>query len=213
MTQSFQPQPQPDSTRHLTHDQICDLLLCETREPLDADSLETRGVASATQSGVQSGVRSVIRSTAQRHYREHLDACLICASELDLLRRTTSAFRASAVAVADRELARHRMPSHFASLYSPRSQRFTNPTLFWAATALLFAAILPLGLISARHNPALNQPTTTTASTASTSNPSATAQPDRDAALLNSIDQDLSAAVPSPLTPLSPPTDTTQPEN
>jgi len=205
-------QSQSNSTQltpHLTHDQICDLLLSDPiRSSLDPHAPAGAAPFSAT----QSGVRSVIQTAARRRYREHLDACLICASELDLLRRTTAAFRVSAVAVADRELLRHRMPSHFASLYSPRSQRFASPTLFWAATALLFAAILPLGLISARHNHVLNQPPANTASTSSTE--SASLQAERDAALLNGIDQDLSAAVPSPLTPLSPPTDTqTQPEN
>ncbi|WP_213806208.1 hypothetical protein [Granulicella sp. dw_53] len=172
-----QPVAPPLIPRHLTHEQLSDLLLAT--EP---------------------NAESVLDAKLEAH-QQHLRDCLICASELELLRSSVSGFRSASTTIANRELARRPIQSP-AALYAVRSSRFISPTFFWAATALVFAAALPLGFHQSL-NPFLrpeavpisvSAPSTTSASTL-----------EADEALLEGINQDLSAAVPSSMQPLTGP--------
>jgi hypothetical protein len=130
-------------------------------------------------------------------HQEHLRDCLICASELDLMRSSTAVFQQASTAIADRELAR-RPIRPFASLHNAQPGSFINLAFVWATAAVVIAAIIPLGLNS-RLNPMT--PDTTITQPATTSE----AQSSSDADLLNGIDQDLSAAIPTPMQPLAGP--------
>jgi hypothetical protein len=163
------------ATCHLTHEQLCDLLL-------------------ATEAAVQ--------DDAYEAHRQHLADCLICTSDLDLLRTSVTAFRAASNAVADRALARRRLEAPVSALSDARRPRSISPTFFWAATALLFAAVLPLGLYHRNLNPFLKPHVAAPASTHSTI---PTHSVESDEALLEGINRDLSAAIPSPMQPLAGP--------
>jgi hypothetical protein len=158
-------------TQHLNHQQLCDLLI---GEPQDS-ALPT--------------------SEAQQ---EHLRDCLICASELDLMRSSVAGFHDASVAVADRELARRPIRPRFASIYGAQPRGLITFAFVWATAALVIAAIIPMGLLNPRLNP-MNSPDTTV------NQPATTSEADSDAALLDGIDQDLSAAVPTPMQPLAGP--------
>jgi hypothetical protein len=173
-------------SRHLDHDQLCDFLLA------------TEGAAQDAAHGAR---------------QQHLDNCLICASELDLLRTSVTGFRAASIAVANRALARRPLEAPISARNGSRSSRYISPTFFWAATALLFAAVLPLGLYHQNLNPFLKPHLVAPVSTASTA-PTHTLESDE--ALLEAINQDLSAAIPSPMQPLAGPaasTASTQPDS
>ena len=166
--------------QHLNHEQICDLLLSDsllgdTNSPIAADA-------------------------SQEEHLEHLQGCLICASELDLLRRSVTGFRATSVAIADRALSRRPLQASLSSLDSKRAARFVSPAFFWAATALLFTAVIPLGLFHENLNPFLKHHDAPIAAATTASVPAQTIESDE--ALLDGINQDLSASVPSPMQPL-----------
>jgi hypothetical protein len=165
--------------RHLTHEQLCDLLL---------------------------GTEAAMQDAAHEAHQQHLDSCLICASELDLLRTSVTGFRAASNAVADRALTRRPLEAPVSALSGSRSPRYISPTFFWAATAMLFAAVLPLGLYHQNLNPFLKSRVVAPLSTSSTT-PTHTLESDE--ALLEGINQDLSAAIPSPMQPLAGPADST----
>jgi hypothetical protein len=156
---------------HLSHEQLCDLLIVA---PQDDASLSEA-------------------------HQEHLRDCLICASELDLMRSSVAGFHDASTALADRELSRRPIRPRFASIYGSQPRGLITLGFAWATAALVIAAIIPVGLNS-RLNPTLTPDTTVTQS-ATTSE----AQPDSDAALLNDIDEDLSAAIPAPMQPLAGP--------
>jgi hypothetical protein len=156
-------------TQHLSHEQLCDVLLADTSETLTG-SLDEQ--------------------------REHLSACLICASELDVLSGSVSRFRASSMDYADHQFARRKLRQPFAALYQPRSSGFFHQPLSWAAAALVVAITLPLGM----H---LRHPVVTPIKTPVSSSMHST---ESDEALLEDIDQHLTAAVPSPMQPLADPT-------
>jgi anti-sigma factor RsiW len=157
--------------QHLNHEQICDLLL----DNATADA-------------------------AQDANREHLQDCLICASELELLRASVTNFRSASVIIADRAFARRELHPALGSNQPKRPARYLTPAYFWAATAVLLTAALPLGLYHSNLNPFLKHPqpvvvATTAATKASTL--------ESDEALLEGINQELSASVPLPLQPLA----------
>jgi hypothetical protein len=163
-------------TQHLNHEQICDILLAETGQ--------------SSSDSPASGVDA---------HRDHLRDCLICASELELLRQSISLFRASSIAYTDRELRPRRLPTPFVSLNLNKasSRRHGTHSLLWAAAALALAIGVPLGLH--RHGSA-PLPSASIAV-------SAPAQSiESDEALLEGINQDLSTAVPSPMQALADPT-------
>ena len=163
---------------HLTHQQLCDLIIAA---PQDTALPET--------------------------HQDHLRNCLICASELKLMRSSIAGFQDASTAFADRELAR-RPIRPFASIYNAQPGGFINLAFVWATAALVIAAIIPLGL-NTRFNPALTPDITVTQSATNTSE----AQPDSDAALLEGIDQALSAAIPAPMQPLAGPSTETAAES
>ena len=169
-----------NTQQHLNHEQICDLLL--------SGNMETSSTSHAQQT--------------QELHREHLHTCLICSSELELLRSSVTSFRAASIVVADRALARRPLSTHSTLLDAKRSARFISPAFFWAATALLCTAVLPLGLYRSNLNPFLKHVQSPIALVI----PAATPQPATnnlsDEALLESINQDLSASVPSSMQPL-----------
>jgi hypothetical protein len=168
------------TTHHLNHEQLCDVLLGSNSQCNDDSSAILVAHYEASQ--------------------EHLRECLICASELDLMRSSVVGFHAASIAVAERELAQRPLRTPFAPIYSEHSRRYATPVFFWATAALVFAALIPLGLLNPKLSP-LHKPQIISTQPVSTSD----SQPDSDAALLDGIDEDLSAAVPTPMQPLAGP--------
>jgi len=125
----------------------------------------------------------------------HLRACAICAAEFNSLRDALSLFQQATIAHADREFSRLRKPAFSVlPVHRPYSQ-----TLFWvAASAILMAGILPLE-IRWQRTPAIPQTATAGVS-------AHTPESDSDEALLEDIDRELSASVPTPMQALADPT-------
>ncbi|CAN5449144.1 hypothetical protein BH10ACI4_BH10ACI4_29460 [soil metagenome] len=176
--------------QHLSHEQICDLLLSDRLAPA-----------------------TVAVDATQELHQEHLQGCLICASELELLRGSVASFRTASVAVADRAMARRPMQAAFQAMDAKRSQRHLTPAFFWAATALIFTAAIPLGLFHTNLNPFLKHEaavvaTNNTSTSTSANTIASNASLESDEALLESINQDLSASVPSPMQALAGPAST-----
>jgi hypothetical protein len=179
--------------QHLSHEQLCDILL---GSHLPEPSLKHHTAPSA-----------ILMAIAEAH-QEHLRDCLICASELDLMRSSVEEFHDASTALADRELARRPIRPRFAPIYSAHSRRQVMPLFFLATAALILAAVIPLGLLNPKLNPLRkNHPVSNQSAINSSASDS-----DSDAALLDGIDEDLSAAVPSPMQPLVGPSATTLPE-
>ncbi|MCU1320544.1 MAG: hypothetical protein JWM43_193 [Acidobacteriaceae bacterium] len=176
--------------QHLSHEQICDLLL--------SDRLAVAPAVDA----------------AQELHQEHLQGCLICTSELELLRSSVTSFRTASVAVADRAMARRPLQAAFQAMDAKRSTQHLTPAFFWAATALIFTAAIPLGLFHTNLNPFLKHEAAavatnnTGASTAGSNTIASNASIESDEALLEGINQDLSASVPSPMQALAGPAST-----
>ncbi|NYF88640.1 hypothetical protein RBB79_03810 [Tunturiibacter empetritectus] len=104
---------------HLTHEQLCDVLLADS-------SLPSAGVDHET---------DVID--------QHLQACLICAAELKSLRDSLSHFRDASVAYSQQEFA-HSYARR--SSIAPPHSMLSQP-LYWAAAAVVFvAALFPITL-------------------------------------------------------------------
>jgi hypothetical protein len=158
---------------HLTHEQLCDVLLADSSLPSAVADHETDVVD------------------------QHLQACLICAAELKSLRDSLSHFRDASVAYSRQEFAHsYARRSSLAPPYSVLSQ-----PLYWAAAAVVFvAALFPISL----HQ---QQSAARAAAKAAAAVSAQTAESDE--ALLSDIDQKVSADVPSPMEPLSDPTDST----
>jgi hypothetical protein len=172
-------------TQHLNHEQLCDLLL-EPHGP-----------------GQHSSPHEPARRDSDLDaHQEHIASCLICASELELLRTAVTSFRATSIALTDRALSRHSMQRPFATLDSSRSRSFISPAFFWAATALLIIAALPVGLYRSNLNPFLKPPVPAVSNSSSPA-PSAQSSLESDEALLEGVNQHLSADIPSPMEPLA----------
>lgn len=149
---------------HLTHEQLCDLLLADSPFTPEGDIVQ-----------------------------DHLRACLVCSAELESLRSSLSLFRSAASSYARQEYARS--PMRRESIAPP--QHYLSQPLYWAAAAIvLVAASFPLSL----HRQA--PPSPAAISTVS-SHPM---EIESDDALLEDIDQKLSADIPSPMEPLADPT-------
>ena len=158
-------------TPHLTHEQLCDLILTCSPHPLSSDF-------------------AVLD--------EHLRACPACSEELTRLSRSLTLFREASTSFARQELATiHARSAHQSVLPSPHT--LARP-LSWAVAALALAALIPLGL----HHQRAGQSTPAVSANA----PAATTQAS-DEALLEEINQDLSAGVPSPMRPLDDPASST----
>src|ERR1700744_965596 len=104
---------------HLTHEQLCDVLLADS-------SLPSAGIDHDT---------DVVE--------QHLQACLICSTELKSLRNSLSHFRDASVAYSRQQ---------FAQSYAQRSSiapphSLLSQPLYWAAAAVIFvAALFPISL-------------------------------------------------------------------
>jgi hypothetical protein len=104
---------------HLTHEQLCDVLLADS-------SLQSPGA---------DGDTDVVE--------QHLQACLICSAELKSLRDSLSHFRDASVAYSRQEFA-HNYARR--SSIAPPHNVLSQP-LYWAAAAVLFvAALFPITL-------------------------------------------------------------------
>ena len=155
----------PNLTPHLTHEQLCDLILACSPHPLSSDY-------------------TVIE--------QHLRACSTCSEELTRLSRSLTLFRDASTSYASHQLAE--LHAQRASVL-PTAHSLTRP-LYWACAAALAVAVLaPLGL---RHqHPAVPAPAVAVTASAQTE--------ESDEALLEEVDQDISASVPSPMRPLANP--------
>ena len=104
---------------HLTHEQLCDVLLADSSLPSAGADHETDVVD------------------------QHLQACLICAAELKSLRDSLTHFRDASVAYSRQEFAHsYARRSSIAPPHSVLSQ-----PLYWAAAAVVFvAALFPIHL-------------------------------------------------------------------
>jgi hypothetical protein len=164
-------------TLHLSHEQLCDLILADVSPRREGESWNDPNDLNAESDVVH----------------EHLRACLICSAELRSLRDSLSHFREASVSFARQE---------FAHSYAQRSSiapphSFLSQPLYWAAAAVVFvAALFPLSMH--RQHP--------TAPAARTSLTSPVQTTESDEALLADIDQKLSADVPAPMAPLADPT-------
>src|SRR5438045_4615158 len=114
-------------TLHLTHEQLCDLILADVSSRQEGESWNDPNDLEAESDIV----------------REHLRACLICSAELRSLRDSLSHFREASVSYARQE---------FAQRYARRSsiappQSLLSQPLYWAAAAVVFvAALFPLSM-------------------------------------------------------------------
>ena len=165
-------------TLHLSHEQLCDLILADVSLHPEGESWND-----PNDPRVDSDV-----------VHEHLRACLICSAELRSLRDSLSHFREASVSFARQEFAQSY--ARRSSIAPPHS--YLSQPLYWTAAALVFvAALFPLSMHRQRPAPPV---TRTAASSASLQTP------ESDEALLADIDQKLSADVPAPMTPLADPT-------
>jgi hypothetical protein len=110
-------------TLHLTHEQLCDLILADSSHPLNDDFQNSESNSDVVQ--------------------EHLRACLICAAELRSLRDSLSHFRDASAAYARQEFAQSY--AQRSSIVPPHS--FLSQPLYWTAAAVVFvAALFPLSM-------------------------------------------------------------------
>jgi hypothetical protein len=153
-------------TPHLTHEQLCDLILAQPPHRLSSDFAALD---------------------------QHLGSCPLCAEELARLRSSIELFRESSTVWARQQFAE--VHARTVSVLPP-AHALSRP-LVWiaAAAALVLAVIVPMELRQYHAAP----PAQVAASQTTRSTES-------DEALLEEIDQDLSASVPSPMRPLSDPT-------
>ncbi|HXC97032.1 MAG TPA: hypothetical protein VNU92_15130 [Edaphobacter sp.] len=108
-------------TVHLTHDQLCDLILADCSPTVEKESHSLRSDPDVV--------------------RAHLAACPLCAAELTSLRNALSDFREASTSFARQQ---------FAESYAQRSSiapphSFLSQPLYWAAAVVVFvAALFPL---------------------------------------------------------------------
>lgn len=119
------------TTFHLTHEQLCDVLLAPSMSTLQDES---KSVESA---------------------QDHLRACLQCTAELQNLRASLSLFRQAADSYAGQVYSQSSINK--ASL-AP-SPRFRSHLLYWASAAVLMIAVaLPVSLLHHQQAPVTPQP-------------------------------------------------------
>jgi anti-sigma factor RsiW len=128
-------------TLHLTHEQLCDLVLADSSLPLEGEF----------QNDIESNSDVV---------HAHLRACPVCSAELTSLRDSLANFRDASASYARQQ---------FAQSYAQRSSiapphSYLSQPLYWAAAAVIFvAALFPLTM----HRQHIASPVTTTAVNAS----------------------------------------------
>src|ERR1700724_481641 len=120
-------------TLHLTHEQLCDLILADSLLPLEGNSQDDSDVV-----------------------HTHLRACLVCSAELRSLRDSLSHFRDASVSYARQEFAQSY--AQRSSIAPPHS--FLSQPLYWAAAAVVFvAALFPLSMHRQHPTPPVAQTT------------------------------------------------------
>jgi hypothetical protein len=168
----------PNPAPHLTHEQLCDLILSCSPHPLSSDYAALD---------------------------EHLRACAVCAEELTRLSSSLTNFREASTAFAQRQLAQiHAQRAANPTSMLPAPHRRVAPALWLTAAAavLTLAAILSTSVGHRVSTPNLSA-TATTSAAASTP---AMSSVESDEAFLEEIDQAISTTVPSPMQPLADPT-------
>jgi hypothetical protein len=111
-------------TLHLTHEQLCDLILADSSLPLEGEFQNRLNIDS-----------DVVHA--------HLRACPVCSAELKSLRDSLSHFRDASVSYARQEFAQSY--ARRSSIAPPHS--FLSQPLYWTAAALVFvAALFPLSM-------------------------------------------------------------------
>ena len=124
-------------TLHLTHEQLCDLILADSLLPLEGNSQDDSDVV-----------------------HTHLRACLVCSAELRSLRDSLSHFRDASVSYARQEFAQSY--AQRSSIAPPHS--YLSQPLYWTAAAVVFvAALFPLSM----HRQRPVSPATSTVASAS----------------------------------------------
>jgi hypothetical protein len=129
-------------TLHLSHEQLCDLILADLSLQPEHESWNDQDADSDV-------------------VHEHLRACLICSAELRSLRDSPSHFRDASVSYARQE---------FAQSYAQRSSiapphSFLSQPLYWAAAAVVFvAALFPLSMHRQRPTSPVARTTATSSS-------------------------------------------------
>ena len=168
----------PNLTPHLTHEQLCDLILACSPHPLSSDYAALE---------------------------QHLRACSACSEELTRLSRSLTNFREASTAFAQQQLAEihaQRAANPASMLPAPHSRFVPALWLTAAAAVLTLAAVLPT-----RVGHRLNAPKfATTATTSTAVSKPAPRSIESDEAFLEEIDQAISTTVPSPMQPLADPT-------
>ena len=126
-------------TIHLTHEQLCDLILADSSLSLDGESCNSsRGNSDVVQA--------------------HLLACAVCSAELRSLHDSLGHFRNASISYARQEFAQSY--SNRSSIAPPHS--YLSQPLYWTAAAVIFvAALFPLSMHKQR--PPLATATTTSA--------------------------------------------------
>jgi hypothetical protein len=111
-------------TLHLTHEQLCDLILAERSLLLEDEFRDDRKPDS-----------DVVQA--------HLRACPVCSAELRSLRDSLSHFRDASVSYARQEFAQSY--ARRSSIAPPHS--YLSQPLYWTAAAVVFvAALFPLSM-------------------------------------------------------------------
>jgi hypothetical protein len=166
-------------SQHLTHDQLCDLLIAEPAPGLQ-----------------ESGRLDMLR--------EHVRECELCSSELASLSNSLDDFRSTTTAWAAHAWT-HQTSGASAVRSTPRVRVLTLPALWTAAAAMAVAVAITLSTHQNKPAPAT---THTTAANSAQPAVAATQTPTiaSDEALLEDIDATLSSSVPSPMQPLDDPT-------
>jgi hypothetical protein len=124
---------------HLTHEQLCDLILADSSLPLEGE------------------FRNDFENDSDVVHA-HLRACLVCSAELKSLRDSLSNFRDASSSFARQEFAHSY--ARRSSIAPPHS--YLSQPLYWAAAAVVFvAALFPLTM---RQQHPVASPITTAAS-------------------------------------------------
>lgn len=167
-------------TPHLTHEQLCDLIIAAP----DVFPNDVSPNAEAAEAA-----------------HDHLRDCLLCTAELQALRNSLDLFRHAARSYAGQQYAR---PTIHKTSIAP-SPRYLSHVLYWAVAAVIaIAVLLPLKLY--RQHASAPQPEATVIVAPQTMHAQTMHTTESDEALLEGIAQDLSTDVPSPLRPLADPT-------
>jgi hypothetical protein len=124
-------------TLHLSHEQLCDLILADLSLQPEGDSWKNLEAESDV-------------------VQEHLRVCLICSAELRSLRDSLSLFRDASVSFARQEFAQSY--ARRSSIAPPHS--YLSQPLYWTAAAVVFvAALFPLSMHRQHPTPPVAQTT------------------------------------------------------